>query len=597
MKTLSLILALLLSVPCFAANTYYVSKSSGLDTRTSTQAKVNTTPWAHLPGMNSATSNAAAYTPISGDTFILMGCDVWVSTDLPVTWDWSGTTITVDNTWYNTTNCPSGWNRPVFDAGGNSIADFGWMMEIARNSGTTGDVVNNIEFKGFATTDGRMVGCYNTCSTFTFSNNYFHAWHFTTDNQCEVFQLGASTVGGTITQNVIDGSDRVGTSGSQGTCGGIFLTLPHNFTNNVIHDIPNSIVGYTNNDSIAVISGNLLYNSLESAGGVNHANTMETLGGGTYYIHDNVIHHDLQNGGEVMMIGNSGETDYIWNNVMYDLGAGQPPNFPQTSGQGAIPGPHFWNNTIVALTQPCFFFSGQSGATFGTVDIKNNHCIAGSLYGAGATVTTLITTPNVLMSPATAASQGYTSSQTFAYSPTLISNGTVGGGTNLTSSCSGSNAGLCSDTAYACSQQTIAGVVQSVCPARTANTRPSSGAWDAGAYQFSGSTPTASTPTFSPVAGIYVGTQSVAISTSSGGAIICYTITGTTPATNGSTGCTTGTLYSTAVSVPVSETLKAVAGGTGFIDSSVGSAAYVINARSAGALQNGTILLNGAMIQ
>ena len=117
---------------------------------------------------------------------------------------------------------------------------------------------------------------------------------------------------------------------------------------------------------------------------------------------------------------------------------------------------------------------------------------------------------------------------------------------------------------------------------------------DLGAYHAS---PTASTPTFSPVAGTYIGTQSVSISSSSGGAIICFTTTGSTPATNGSTGCTTGTLYSAAVSVPVSETVKAVAGGTGFLDSGVGSAAYVINARSAGALQNGTILLNGAMIQ
>lgn len=61
------------------------------------------------------------------------------------------------------------------------------------------------------------------------------------------------------------------------------------------------------------------------------------------------------------------------------------------------------------------------------------------------------------------------------------------------------------------------------------------------------------------------------------GAILCYTTNGTTPATNGSTGCTTGTLYSAAVSVAASETLKAVAGGTGFLDSSVSSAAYTIN--------------------
>jgi hypothetical protein len=87
----------------------------------------------------------------------------------------------------------------------------------------------------------------------------------------------------------------------------------------------------------------------------------------------------------------------------------------------------------------------------------------------------------------------------------------------------------------------------------------------------------ASTPTFSPVAGSYSSTQNVTISSASGGAVICYNTTGS-PATNGSTGCTTGTHYTTAVSVSTSETLYAVAGGTGFTDSTVGSAAYTIGA-------------------
>ena len=87
--------------------------------------------------------------------------------------------------------------------------------------------------------------------------------------------------------------------------------------------------------------------------------------------------------------------------------------------------------------------------------------------------------------------------------------------------------------------------------------------------------PQASTPTFSPVAGTYTTTQSVTISTTSAGAIICYDTTGS-PATNGTTGCSAGTLYSGPVSVASNETLFAVAGGTGFSDSSIGSAAYVI---------------------
>ena len=95
-----------------------------------------------------------------------------------------------------------------------------------------------------------------------------------------------------------------------------------------------------------------------------------------------------------------------------------------------------------------------------------------------------------------------------------------------------------------------------------------------------GGTGPASTPTFSPVAGTYTGSQSVALSTSSSGAIICYNTTGA-PATNGTTGCSAGTLYSGPVTVSSNETLYAVAGGTGYTNSSVGSAAYTINPAAA----------------
>jgi hypothetical protein len=87
----------------------------------------------------------------------------------------------------------------------------------------------------------------------------------------------------------------------------------------------------------------------------------------------------------------------------------------------------------------------------------------------------------------------------------------------------------------------------------------------------------ANAPTFSPPAGSYSGTQSVTISSTSGGAIKCYNTTGS-PATNGTTGCESGsTLYTGPVSVSSSETLYAVAGGTGFGDSSISSAAYTIS--------------------
>lgn len=90
----------------------------------------------------------------------------------------------------------------------------------------------------------------------------------------------------------------------------------------------------------------------------------------------------------------------------------------------------------------------------------------------------------------------------------------------------------------------------------------------------------AATPTPSQPGGTYASAISVSLSTTSTGAIICWTNDGSSPATNGTTGCSHGTLYTGAISVASSLTLKYVAGGTGsghsYTDSSVGSATYII---------------------
>jgi hypothetical protein len=493
---LFIVIAVISVGTALAATTHYIA-ANGSDSNNGTS---KSTPWAHAPGMQSCTGSCASYSPSAGDTFVLRGCDIWVTSDLPLLWNWSGSSaspITIggeDKTWFNTTSCPLGWNRPVFDD--QNIAPSSWnsMFELAPSSTTSYVTADNIEFKrmggpGNGTGNVNMLGCYNTCNFITISNNYFHAWDMTSDN-CSIMQLGANDQGVVITQNVIDGSDRTGASG--GTCYGIYTTLPATMSNNVIHDVPNAIVGYqSGGDSASTISGNLIYNILPSNGGVNHANAMEIVGGGTYRIHDNIVHDITEAGAESLMLGNSGETSYVWNNLFYNISGAQAPSFPQTSGAGSIPGLYFWNNTIVTgNASACFYFSGQTGATFGNITVQNNHCITsgGSVYGSGGSVATLVNTSNILETPTAASSNSsphfdnYTASQRNVYSPIAATNSTVGQGTNLTSSCAGGNAGLCSDTAYACTQQSINGVVQAVCPARSPLVRPTSGAWDAGAY-------------------------------------------------------------------------------------------------------------------
>ena len=84
----------------------------------------------------------------------------------------------------------------------------------------------------------------------------------------------------------------------------------------------------------------------------------------------------------------------------------------------------------------------------------------------------------------------------------------------------------------------------------------------------SGSTPICATPTFSPAAGSYEGTQNVTIS-STAGATIYYTTDGSTPSTSSS-------VYSSPIAVNADMTIKAYAVKANYDDSEVATAAYTI---------------------
>ena len=79
----------------------------------------------------------------------------------------------------------------------------------------------------------------------------------------------------------------------------------------------------------------------------------------------------------------------------------------------------------------------------------------------------------------------------------------------------------------------------------------------------------AATPVFSPAAGTYASAQSVKITDITPGAVIYYT-------TNGATPTTASTKYTAAISVAATETIEAIAVATGYTNSTVASAKYVI---------------------
>lgn len=94
-------------------------------------------------------------------------------------------------------------------------------------------------------------------------------------------------------------------------------------------------------------------------------------------------------------------------------------------------------------------------------------------------------------------------------------------------------------------------------------------------------------PTASPVAGTYHATQSVSL-TASGSTAICYTTDDTMPACSSSIACTTGSVYGSAISVTLTDTIKSIACYADDSSSSVSSDTYTLTCATA-SVSNGTV--------
>lgn len=92
---------------------------------------------------------------------------------------------------------------------------------------------------------------------------------------------------------------------------------------------------------------------------------------------------------------------------------------------------------------------------------------------------------------------------------------------------------------------------------------------DLGIHTFSGDLPVAASPTFAPPAGVYTSAINVALSSTTPGASIFYTLDGTVPS------LTNGYEYENPIPVSTTTTIKAIAFATGFSDSYVSEALYI----------------------
>jgi hypothetical protein len=457
--------------------------------------------------------------------------------------------VGVDQTWYS----GGSWARPVLTAdnplcNGNTLGSncfsgtdsygqtYYYVNTCAYQTGSTNNmidvsglsyyVIDNLEMTGLClSAPGQTQGystyirygcvCNSGCSggiPLILTNNYIHgASHLkyaapngstgcTAGTVC--FNLWAfqgsvinSSVGETIQKNVVDfaDSDPVG----EGLCFGGFYNAAYNVFRYTTQCLPNPLHLFHDN----------LYEYFFENG---HSNLLEDIGEstGVNAVYNNVFRHVeaqiTSGGGAFLWLAPpaSTTTDYIFNNLAYDVGNLEYLNIGGTAGNNAQGSYTFFNDTWQSNNaQPILRCDTYKN---GAVTDTNNHYIDDQNYILGP-CSTLTSTTDLLMSNSTATNDGYTSSQTYAYSPTSSGSPTVGTGTNENASngayCSAlSTAGLSaaatacqSDLTYACSY--AGNGAPPVCPARTVTARPPSGAWDIGAYEYNSQDPPPNPPT------------------------------------------------------------------------------------------------------
>jgi hypothetical protein len=516
---------LVLCGSAFATNTYYISYSLGSDSNTTTQAKSKSTPWKNLPGCYGASGNSASYSPVAGDSFILYGGDTWPNAALGCNWAAVGSSATptssclgngnsctssgyiyvgVDMTWYS----GGSWSRPIFNGGGIAVntPPSGVANAFFRLYGNY-TILDNIEMTGLYWTGSPAygtgvyvplgAGSTNIGANDVIEHLYLHGWSHGTagsganDNPCGI--LGDTGIPNNNTntiayQNVIDGTDT-----GKDSCSAIFGGPPY---------VEQNFVQYVS--SMQVTNGTVLVDSNTYLNGVSsfsggHENCIEINASQNLTVSNNVCAHLGSGMLTFWSAPYPGYTITWYNNVAYDTDVNNivdvaPAVYTSgncTKGSGvyctASGTTNFYNNTVECgqNSNPNAVCVAGIDSTATAVTLENNHWITNATTPNGGMWSTNGVTPtvttNILQSLSTANGQGYNESQTYPFSPTS-GGSTIGAGTNLTSSVGASFPSILTDSyvgvVYNATTHTVTGVN------RAANNRPSSGAWDASAYEY-----------------------------------------------------------------------------------------------------------------
>lgn len=507
---------------------YYIAANGSDSNNGTTEA----TPWLHAPGMPNCSGNCStAYNGnLSGIGMIFRGGDTWHFGDNTKTPYTGGPWVTnqdatsahptymgVDQSW----SSGGSWTRPIltYDNPPNAsqtlascpIPTAGNMFDW---SGGAYFILDNFEMTGVCTTAANWEVTYVSYGSLSgaanFYNLYIHGWshvgfsnrnNCTLNNQCMAAFRGSVNStnfppGDTLLYDVVDGSDSDGVPMNFCYCGAWRVAFSY-FDNgsqfitrsqNSFHD--SAILNFVDNG---------------------HANVMESVGdapgpSNSYAYYNNTFGNLYVNTTVNSNVGfwpsiPVGASLYWFNNIVYGAG---PMEFFNAGLNGQAEGSlQIFNNTFQLNHRTDGGVDNISCSASGITMVNgNNHWISDDINSSGfpgtaytgACVGQETDTNSLLMKNATATADGYTSTQTFVFSPTSASSPTVGAGSNRNSTfCSAlatasstdpyltEAATACQgDTTYACSYSNSTNAV--TCPGRTTNSRGS--VWDIGSYEF-----------------------------------------------------------------------------------------------------------------
>jgi hypothetical protein len=365
-------------------------------------------------------------------------------------------------------------------------------------------VVDNLEFTGLywsgvpaygsSTTIQIAAGTPGIGTNLEIKNVYIHGWSHntaasgTSEHPCAIVGdtgVPNNNVNTIVHHSVIDGSDT-----AKDSCSAIFGSPPY-IEHNYINYVTSGIIA----NGTVKIDGNTITNIVPSFDPGAHTNGIEINASRDVIISNNLIAHLGRGTLGIWTAPNAGYAAYIFNNLLYntdtsnvvDLAA--PVVNSGCTGSGtycsSAGSNYVYNNTIECgpdAAPDAVCVAGIASAV-PVVELKNNHFITNATFPnkgvwstKGGTIVT--ETNNVVNSLSVAISNTFTSGQQYPFSPVSVA--VVSSGANLTSLCSTSLPGLCSDTSlgvqYDFANHTVVG------PGRTPKPRPASGPWEAGAY-------------------------------------------------------------------------------------------------------------------